>query len=119
MFTPQDSPAQPGRMMFNKLTTMAYRTDNIVTERKMNPPALLPEYLPACNVARSSFVLGNNFTNKSPAVCKPVVKIVSLIIPETSPDTMVSLLTSHIPSNNVDTAEASPMAQLFTVVNIA
>ena len=46
--------------------TIAAKTEVIVTNRKMNPPTLLPEKFPVCNFASSSFVLGSNLTNSNP-----------------------------------------------------
>eukprot|EP01083_Nonionella_stella_P318748 1166648_1 len=49
-----------------------------------------------------------------------VVNKVNFVMPLRSPETIVSLLTSQIPSNtDEESAEANPAAQLLTVVNIA
>ena len=51
--------------------------DDKVIKRKMNPPTLLPESGSSCNLARSSFVFGNNLTKRIPLVCIAVVSTVS------------------------------------------
>lgn len=106
-------------MIFIKLTTTAYRTDDIVIIKKMAPPLLDPENADRCKSVKSSLVLGSILTNSKPLVCSAVVRTVNFVRPVKSPLSMVSLLTSHKLVNRVDMADAMPRAQLLTVVNMA
>ena len=85
----------------------------------MNPPQLLPALIFVCSLTRSSLVFGSRPTKSNPDICRPVVRIVSLVMPLRSPLIMVSLLTSQIPSIMVLIAELKDSAELFTVVNMA
>ena len=105
--------------MFITPTTMAYSTLSNVMDKNMKPPILLPDRPSVCNLTRSSLVLGNSPTNNTPLTWSAVVNIVSLVMPDTSPEANVSFDTSQIPSIIVLIAELRPRAELFTVVNMA
>ena len=105
--------------MFITPTTMAYRTLSNVIDKNMKPPILLPDRPSVCNLTRSSLVLGNRPTNNTPLTWSAVVNIVSLVMPDTSPEANVSFETSQIPSIIVLIAELRPRAELLTVVNMA
>ncbi len=96
----------------------AYVIENTVIPRKIYPPTLLFE-VRVPRATKSSFEFGRRNVNNTPEVCNKVDKIVSFIKPAKSPDTIVSLETSQIPSIKVLIALDKIPAALDTVVNMA
>ena len=112
-----DSPDQPGSMMFNMLLQRDQSTDVPTTNTNTAPPNW--DFAFMSNRLTSSTLLGNNTMNASAMVWMQVVSRVSVSIPERSPRSRASLLTSQMESIVVEMEEERITALLPTDVNMA